>query len=84
MESKQTLLSYQTECISIKRPLEWVHTDLCEPISNAFYNGKRDMLIFIDDFTYFTVAYMLKDKSEVLKHCKILQSMAEAHFNLKS
>jgi len=39
--------------------------------------------ICIDDFTHFTVAYLLKSKSEVFHYFKIYEAMVIAHFNLK-
>jgi len=46
------------------------------------YDGKKYLLMFIDDYTYFTVTYT-SAKSEVLRHFKLFWSMTEAHFNLK-
>lgn len=83
VEGKQTRLPHQTERIRAKRPLELVHSDLRGPIDVTSYDGKKYLLTFIDDFTHFTAAYMLKTKSEVLRHFKMFQSMAEARFNLK-
>lgn len=83
VEGKQTRLPHQTHRIRAKRPLELVHSDLCGPIDITSFDGKRYLLIFIDDFTHFTVVYTLEAKSEVLRHFKMFQSMAEAHFNLK-
>lgn len=83
VEGKQTRLPHQTHRIRAKRPLELIYSDLCGPINITSFGGKRYLLTFIDDFTHFTVAYTLEAKSEVLRHFKMFQSLAEAHFNLK-
>ena len=72
-----TRLPYQTQRTRVKRPLELVHSDLCGPIDVTSFDGKKYLLTFIDDFTHFTTAYTLKAKSEVLRHFKMFQSMAE-------
>lgn len=52
-----------------KRPLK-LHTDLCGPIDPSTWDDKRDMLTMIDDYTYFTMVYLIKNKSKVAKTLK--------------
>lgn len=51
--------------VVVKSPLQLVHTDLC-PVKGKYDADKinfKYMLTFIDDFTHFTIAYLLKSKS---------------------
>ena len=49
------------------RPLELVHSDLSGRIPSSSLAGSKYYIIFIDDFTRFTMIYFLKKKSEALK-----------------
>lgn len=51
------------------------------PITPESHDGKRYVLTFIDDFTHFTVAYLLRNKSEIFKHFQIYEAMGAAHFS---
>lgn len=46
------------------RPLDLVHTDLCGPMENTTPSGNRYFMTMIDDFSRYTVVYLLKNKSE--------------------
>lgn len=50
-----------------KRPLEVVHSDICGPISPTTYDNKRYFLTFLDDYTHFSMVYLLESKNEVFK-----------------
>ena len=39
--------------------MDIVHTDICGPMRNATLGGKRYLLTFIDDYSRYTVIYML-------------------------
>lgn len=47
------------------------------------YDGYSYIIIFLDDYTHFTVAYMLSSKAEVFHYFKIYEAMDTAHFNCK-
>lgn len=81
VEGKQTKFSHKQDWIRAKRPMQLIHSDLCGPMDTTSYDGKKYILTFIDDFTHFTVAYILSLKSEVLRHFKMFKAMAEAYFN---
>jgi len=83
IEGKQTKLPHKKERNRAKRPLQLIHSDLMGPITPVSHEGNRYILTFIDDFTHFTVAYLLKSKSEVFHYFKIYEAMVIAHFNLK-
>lgn len=66
-----------------KRPLQLIHSDLFGPVSPESYNEKRYVLEFIANYTYFSVVYVIKSKSEVFRYFKIYEAMVTAHFNRK-
>ncbi|RWR98872.1 retrovirus-related Pol polyprotein from transposon TNT 1-94-like protein, partial [Dinothrombium tinctorium] len=47
------------------KTLQLVHTDVCGPMQTKTFSGKRYFLTFIDDYSRFTVCYLLEHKSEV-------------------
>lgn len=67
----------------VKRPLYIVHTDVCGPITPPTINNKNYFVTFIDDFTHYTVTYLLTFKSDVINAFKDFVAKSEAHFNLK-
>lgn len=83
VEGKQTKLPHNQERTRAKRPLQLIHSDVVGPITPETREGNRYILTFIDDYTHFTVAYLLKKKSEVFHYFKIYEAMVTAHFNLK-
>jgi len=48
--------------------LELLHTDLCGPFEIPTIGGAKYMLLITDDYTRYSAAYFLKQKSEMLKH----------------
>ena len=50
-----------------KNPMEFVHTDLCGPVTPEAREGFRYALSFIDDYSGATFVYFLKKKSEAKK-----------------
>lgn len=65
------------------RILEIVHSDVCGPINIDALTGKRYFVTFIDDFSNFTIIYLLSTKDEVTKLFKEYTAMVESKFNLK-
>jgi transposase InsO family protein len=65
-----------------RRPLDLIHTDLCM-VEQATYDGKRYFMSFIDDYTHFTIVYLLKQKSEAFSCLKDYVNRVTAHFNSK-
>jgi hypothetical protein len=66
-----------------KRPLFIIHTDVCGPIKPSTVDGKNYFVTFIDDFTHYTVVYLITYKSDVFPMFKDFAAKCEAHFNLK-
>lgn len=66
-----------------KRPLELIHTDVCGKIEPIAWDGSKYFVTFIDDFTHFTVVYVIEKKSEVLEKFKQYTTMVEVQFQAK-
>nr|GFC44009.1 retrovirus-related Pol polyprotein from transposon TNT 1-94 [Tanacetum cinerariifolium] len=49
---------------SSKRWLQLLHMDLCGPIGLASINGKRYVLVIVDDYSRYTWTYFLRSKDE--------------------
>lgn len=83
MQGKQCKLPHNQQRVRASRPLQLVHSDLCRPISPESYDRRRYMMTFVDDYTHFTVVYLLQSKSEAFKYFKIYEAMSTAHFNTR-
>ncbi|OWZ23039.1 hypothetical protein PHMEG_0002150 [Phytophthora megakarya] len=59
------------------RPLELVHTDVMGPMKTKSKGGARYVLVFVDDYSRYVVAYFLKKKSEVANKFKTYLTMYE-------
>ena len=46
----------------VKKPLEFIHMDVCNPIHPNSLGKKKYFLLFIDDFSRKTLVYFLKKK----------------------
>nr|GFB69226.1 retrovirus-related Pol polyprotein from transposon TNT 1-94 [Tanacetum cinerariifolium] len=52
---------------SSKRRLQLLHMDLCGPMRVASINGKRYVLVIVDDYSRYTWTYFLRSKNETPK-----------------
>lgn len=68
MYGKMCRTPFNKKCQRASKPLELVHTDVCGPISPSTWDGKRYFVTFIDDYTHFTMVYLMASKDEVVKH----------------
>lgn len=66
-----------------KRILEIVHSDVCGPISPTSIDDNKYFVTFIDDFSNFTIVYLIKTKDEVFNCFKEYIQMAQSMFNTK-
>lgn len=66
-----------------ERVLEIIHSDVCGPITPQTYDGYRYFVTFIDDFSNFSVLYLIKGKDEVYDKFREFVSMVQAKFNEK-
>lgn len=82
---KQTRLPFSKtkSKIHVQRPLFIIHSDVCGPISPITIDDKNYFVTFVDEFTHYTVTYLIKYKSEVLSVFKDFIAKGEAHFNCK-
>ena len=62
------------------RPLLRIHSDVCS-ISPTAMNGYNHFVTFIDDFTHYCFAYLIKQKSDVFKIFKDYVAKAEVNFS---
>lgn len=83
VEGKQTKLPHNQPRNRATRALELVHSDLMGPIKPTSYDDCNYIIMFLDDYTHFTAAYLLRSKTEVFHYFKIYEAMATAHFNCK-
>nr|GEV59207.1 retrovirus-related Pol polyprotein from transposon TNT 1-94 [Tanacetum cinerariifolium] len=53
---------------SLKRRLQLLHIDLCGPMRVASINGKRYVLVIVDDYSRYTWTHFLRSKDETPKN----------------
>lgn len=82
-EAKQSRKKFGESRIKATRPLQIIHTDVCGPIDPVTWNGKRYILTCIDDYTHYTMAFLLEYKTEVVDKIKEYVQQVEAYWNLK-
>lgn len=83
LKAKQTRAPFKGSGMQTKRALELVHSDVCGPVEIPTWDNKRYILTMLDDYTHFTVIYLLKNKYEVADTIKEYVKFAEARWNLK-
>ncbi|GKD18404.1 integrase, catalytic region, zinc finger, CCHC-type containing protein, partial [Tanacetum coccineum] len=62
--------------------LELLHMDLCGPIRVASINGKKYILVIVDEFSRYTWVYFLRSKDETPEIIK--KFIAQAQLNYKA
>ncbi|GKB46004.1 retrovirus-related pol polyprotein from transposon TNT 1-94 [Tanacetum coccineum] len=62
--------------------LELLHMDLCGPMRVASINGKKYILVIVDDYSRYTWVYFLRSKDETLEIIK--KFIAQAQLNYKA
>lgn len=84
MEAKSTRLPFPKHAESKStKTLDLVHTDVCGPMRTISQSGKRYVLTFVDDFSRYTVVYLLSQKSEVEQKLKEYVEMVKNKFGRK-
>ncbi|GJY22251.1 integrase, catalytic region, zinc finger, CCHC-type containing protein [Tanacetum coccineum] len=63
--------------------LELLHMDLCGPIRVAWINGKKYILVIIDDYSQFTWVYFLHSKDETLEIIKKFIAQVQLDYDAK-
>jgi transposase InsO family protein len=74
---KQMRRSFGKSQYQAKRPLEFIHTDICGPITSGSFSGERYFITFIDDFSRKCWVYFLKVKSEAFEIFKKFKIVVE-------
>ncbi|KAD1384633.1 hypothetical protein E3N88_42909 [Mikania micrantha] len=75
---KQARLPFPTVTnFRAKKLLELIYADVCGPVSPTTQGGNRYMLLFVDDYSRFMWAYLIKSKDEVLGCFKNFKSQIE-------
>lgn len=69
--------------VHINRPLFIIHSDVCGKINPSTIDNKNYFVSFIDEYTHYTVVYLITYKSDVLNAFKDFVAKSEVHFNLK-
>ena len=68
VKGKQVKNSFKSKrCISITRPLELLHIDLCGPMGIMSRRGKRYVCVIVDDYSRFTWTLFLASKDETFE-----------------
>lgn len=84
IESKMSKLPFRKKADHYtKRPLEMVHSDICGPIDPVTHDCKRYFVTFLDDYTHFTMVYLLENKSDIFECFKNYEAIVTSKFNLK-
>ncbi|XP_025266851.1 uncharacterized protein LOC105249334 [Camponotus floridanus] len=83
LKAKQTRVPFEKSETKTKRPLELVHSNVCGPVETQTWNDKRYILTMLDDYTHFTVIYLLQNKYEVADTIKEYVKYAAAQWNTK-
>ena len=63
--------------------LELIHFDLCEFEGILTRGGNRYIITFIDDFSKYTIVYLLKNKSDAFENFQIFLKQVENQFGRK-
>ena len=61
-----------TQTSVTSRPLELLHLDLMGPTRIESFDGKRYIMVVVDDFTRYTQDILLRSKSDAPKHIEAL------------
>lgn len=83
IKAKHVRLPFITERYRSTRPLEILHMDIAGPIDPETFDGKKYFLTVLDDFTHYTVVYLLKYKNEAQDYIKEYVEEMEAFQNLR-
>ena len=63
--------------------LEFIHSDVCDSNQISTHGGSRYFVTFIDDFSKYCYAYLIKTKDEVFNKFKIYKTEVENQLEKK-
>jgi len=64
-------------------PLQLIHTDLAGPMKTTSLGGARYYLLFIDDYSRYTMVYILRQKSETFSKFREYKALVENYHDKK-
>ena len=67
----------------IKRPQFIIHSDAFGQITPSTIHNKNDVVMFIDEYAYYCLTYLITYKSDVFSVFKDFIARSEAYFSLK-
>ncbi|KRX38752.1 Retrovirus-related Pol polyprotein from transposon TNT 1-94 [Trichinella murrelli] len=70
LTGKMTLTPFTKVANRAKKQIELIHSDICGPMPTATPSDHRYMMTLIDDYSRFTVVYLLKTKDEAVDRIK--------------
>jgi len=82
-QAKQARTPFGEQRKRAKRPLEIIHSDVCGPISPSTWDNKRYFITFLDDYTNYTMIYLMETKTEALEKFQEYTALAETKWNKK-
>ena len=82
LAGKMHQLPFSSSNKQIQFPFELVHFDLWGPAPVVSTNAFRYYLVFVDEFTKFTLVYLLKHKSDTFHTFTQFQAMIHTQFSL--
>ena len=65
IKGKATQKPYPVSIHRAEQPLDLIHSDVCGPMKTQTPGKKRYMVTFIDDYSRFTMCYLIQSKDEV-------------------
>ena len=72
-----------TQTSATSKPLELLHLDLMGPTRAESVDGKRYIMVVVDDFTRYTWVILLRSKSDAPEHIKALCTRLQNEKSLK-
>lgn len=80
IQSKMVKSPFEDRRSKSSNVLDLIHTDVCGPMQTPTARGYRYFLTLIDDYSRYTVVYLLRDKSEVTEKLQIFLEMVKNKF----
>ncbi|KAF2347866.1 Integrase catalytic core [Trinorchestia longiramus] len=67
----------------VRKPLELIHSDVCGKINPSSLGGGSYFVTFIDDYSRYTLVYIIKNKSDVFGVFTEFKALVENHYDHK-
>lgn len=84
LQGKMSRLKFPQKSLNrSQHVMDLVHSDVCGPMQTSTSAGKRYMVTFIDDYSRYSVIYLIKEKNEVFDKFKEYVEMCKTMFHIK-